>query len=306
MTDPLGAQEQKELSWKPPLATGGAPPCPSRTGVRKLKSETIEDDGVTAVLLGTTERRQDKACSFIAELSIAGGKNGRMKLPDPGKGGYSIVDFSKTGDRMLLAANHQFEYPNEQHRNVRVSVLTVSGGGMSWVNIWDVFHWGDCDATVEPQGFMPDGDILLRVRPSVMWQKRRSDCVPRQEFYETDLASIPKLLPDSTRVERYGKEVRKAEAPCRADPDVIAACFSVRGRLNLYNGNPAARIWPTGTHRILGVDDDFPFPAGLDGLDWNNEAWGTFEVCPLTGDRPGVMRMVCVESVKRVTLTDRK
>ncbi len=39
------------------------------------------------------------------------------------------------------------------------SVLTVSGGGMSWVNIWDVFHWGDCDATVEPQGYsLPDDD----------------------------------------------------------------------------------------------------------------------------------------------------
>jgi hypothetical protein len=30
-------------------------------------------------------------------------------------------------------------------------------------------------------------------------------------------------------------------------------CFWVRGRLSAANGNPTFRIWPIGTHRMLGV-----------------------------------------------------
>jgi len=80
--------------------------------------------------------------------------------------------------------------------------------------------------------------------------------------------------------------------------------LTVHGRMTAGNGTPTVRIWVTGTKRILGVEDDeisFTLPPKLEGhIDWDNNAWGNFEVCPLTKDRPGVMRKVCVESADRV------
>jgi hypothetical protein len=56
------------------------------------------------------------------------------------------------------------------------------------------------------------------------------------------------------------------------------------------------RIWRIGTNRILGVQDG-PLPIELgEKMDWDVQAWGDFEVCPLTRQRPGWMQMVCIES----------
>jgi hypothetical protein len=40
-------------------------------------------------------------------------------------------------------------------------------------------------------------------------------------------------------------------------------------------------------------------------LDWDAEAYGDFEVCPFTKERPGEMRMVCVEKAENVTIKKR-
>jgi hypothetical protein len=41
---------------------------------------------------------------------------------------------------------------------------------------------------------------------------------------------------------------------CSDRRDLVGACFTVRGRLSVYNGNPSVRIWPIGTTRLLGLD----------------------------------------------------
>ena len=51
-------------------------------------------------------------------------------------------------------------------------------------------------------------------------------------------------------------------------------CLTVHGRLRVYNGNPSVRIWPIGSHRLLGVATvydnpenpllPFPLNQGLD------------------------------------------
>ena len=42
--------------------------------------------------------------------------------------------------------------------------------------------------------------------------------------------------------------------PCKGAPTVVDQCFTVHGRLGVYNGIPI-RIWVVGTHGMLGVRD---------------------------------------------------
>jgi hypothetical protein len=97
--------------------------------------------------------------------------------------------------------------------------------------------------------------------------------------------------------------------PCRTDPRVTGKCFEVHGRLRFGNGNPALRMWRVGTDRILGIwDDEDPIvPANLastlePGL--GRTVFGDFLVCPFTVERPGSMRMVCIESARNLVVRD--
>ena len=103
---------------------------------------------------------------------------------------------------------------------------------------------------------------------------------------------------------------------CRARPDLVGKCFTVRGRLSVYNGTPSIRLWPIGSKRLLGVLDPegssgelgpSTIPATIKGqLDWDKEIFGDFLVCPLTRARPGRMRTVCIESGKNLIARERQ
>ena len=89
-------------------------------------------------------------------------------------------------------------------------------------------------------------------------------------------------------------------------------CFWVRGRLGTYNGNPTFRIWPAGTHRLLGVinplgnDEDPKLPSNLRRLkpSFERDIWGRFYVCPLTKKEPGSMRFVRIERAENLSAKD--
>ena len=97
---------------------------------------------------------------------------------------------------------------------------------------------------------------------------------------------------------------------CRARSDVVGKCFSVHGRLSVYNGTPSIRLWPMGTKRLLGIIDpndtsSAPGPTVLpveikNKLDWDKDVLGDFLVCPLTRQQPGRMQTVCIESGKNL------
>ena len=103
---------------------------------------------------------------------------------------------------------------------------------------------------------------------------------------------------------------------CRTRSDVIGKCFSVRGRLSVYNGTPSIRLWPIGTKRLLGIIDpndvsNAPGPTILpveikNKLDWDKDVFGDFLVCPLTRQQPGRMQTVCIESGKNLTVREHK
>jgi hypothetical protein len=97
-----------------------------------------------------------------------------------------------------------------------------------------------------------------------------------------------------------------------------APCFWVEGRLGFGNGTPAARLWPRGTHRLLGVhggdgDPQSPtlLPRPVDVLSTpptagtRRDLWGRFRVCPLASGRPGWMRPVCIAGATDLTVARR-
>jgi hypothetical protein len=89
---------------------------------------------------------------------------------------------------------------------------------------------------------------------------------------------------------------------CKDDPKVVAACFVVHGRMYNSSGGSLARIWRIGTQRILGVTGPHNLPSNVEPLmtDFDHEVVADFLVCPYQKDRPGEMRMVCVQSATHV------
>lgn len=102
------------------------------------------------------------------------------------------------------------------------------------------------------------------------------------------------------------------EAKGQASP-----CHWVHGRLTVGNGTPSTRIWPSGTHRMLGLvslkhpdpeDGDQPaIPDNVENLitSENHTVWGDFYVCPVAPNRPGWMRFAVLKQARKLFVTDR-
>ena len=96
------------------------------------------------------------------------------------------------------------------------------------------------------------------------------------------------------------------EKSCRAHPQLIGRCFTVRGRLSTYSGTPALRLWRIGTKRLLGISEQRFSIAGYRNVPEDIESkinqdvaiFGDFVVCPFTRSKPGEMQLVCIEAAK--------
>src|ERR1039458_8638756 len=81
-----------------------------------------------------------------------------------------------------------------------------------------------------------------------------------------------------------------ATPKCKGNPEVVGACYTVRGRLSPGADTVTVRLWPVGTKRMLGVtggptldDAGFPiWPQGLGFAHGDEDIYGDFEVCPFT------------------------
>jgi hypothetical protein len=93
------------------------------------------------------------------------------------------------------------------------------------------------------------------------------------------------------------------ETQCKSNPKVVEACFTVRGRLNYWNGTPSTRIWIIGSSRVLGLpgeDADLPDNVKVHLHTFGDEITADYVVCPFTKHRKGEMQMVCVQSASSV------
>lgn len=295
------ARADKEPSFVPPLASGGAPECPEHFGARTYKSELAKNAHTVAYITGTASL-DDSGCQRSAQLHIEGdGASRSYQLPNPKKQYFSIADFSPDGSNLLLFAEHRDVSSDQDFRDIEIAVVPVASGEMYWRNVWDIFQWQGCGATVEPQGFVDEAHISLRARPSVMNSKPRPDCVSDVGLYSMGLASQSVTrLPSSAEMKRYGSSTGAGCQTCKKDPDIVSSCFTVHGRMFLANGSPSYRIWRIGTNRILGVQDSIVPEAIAIDLTWENAAFGDFYVCPFTEQKDGEMQYVCVESARKV------
>ena len=96
------------------------------------------------------------------------------------------------------------------------------------------------------------------------------------------------------------------DSPCKGRPAVVGSCFSVHGRVSAGNGTPAIRLWPVGSHRLLGVSDEGEnLPQCVSAhLSDTTVVFGDFLVCPFAPDRPGVMRPACIESASNLVVQE--
>jgi hypothetical protein len=110
-----------------------------------------------------------------------------------------------------------------------------------------------------------------------------------------------------------GGDEQPNKKSCKEHPMLSGPCFKVRGRMSFYNGNPTVRIWRLGTKRMLGISqarfylqDYLNVPDELvRRLSWETAMFADFTVCPFTDDRPGEMRMICVESAENISIKKR-
>ena len=130
----------------------------------------------------------------------------------------------------------------------------------------------------------------------------------------TSISSIPFLLMACSVL---AESPRKPEVKsCRARSDLVGKCFTVHGRLSVYNGTPSIRLWPIGSRRLLGVLDPMDtsnapgpsiLPTSIKGqLDWDKNVFGDFLVCPLTRAVPGRMQTICIEYGKNLRVRESK
>ena len=116
--------------------------------------------------------------------------------------------------------------------------------------------------------------------------------------------------PPSTQPRMTGQE----DKSCRQHPQLAGKCFSVHGRLSVYNGAPALRIWKIGTKRMLGVSEQRFAVEGYrnvpesiqEQLNQDVDLYGDFLVCPFTQPRRGQMQMVCVDEGKNLRVQKRQ
>lgn len=318
------SQDRSEPKCLPPIAESSAPDCPNSRGLRESRSALAvsSNEKITAYIAGSARRANDYSCRQDAALVIKDSdKRQQIKLqgvtrsktelerndleaPYPTRS-YSVIDFSSDGRFVLLDQIGTDSWRNDTFRDVEIAVLDVSARGQpKWINIWDLMHWADCNATVEPQGFDKAGVPVVRVRPSVWHQKAKRDCVTKPELWAVDLdRTTATRLPDDTLLSRNGVSTGVDWITCKNDPDIVAACFSVHGRLSIWNGTPSLRMSRIGTNRILGVRTETA-PANVSKLwgtdPFRTEIYGDFEVCPFTKSKPGEMQMVCVESASHL------
>ena len=103
--------------------------------------------------------------------------------------------------------------------------------------------------------------------------------------------------------------------PCKRNTQLVGDCYSIRGRVSFYNGNPSYRIWIIGTKRLLGLYEhwgsgntrEWPIvPKNLSKLmNPYDEVFGNSVVCPFTKYTPGWMQTVCIESASNLVFVTR-
>jgi len=284
--------------------------CSHSPGTRLSRGEILQSrrDKNTA-FLEYKATRIGKACHLRADLVVSNER--RISLPTVNEKvlDYYIVGWSPDGQTLAAEADMSSIDMGPDRSVPDIRLLTVRRGGRTkWLQVEALFAdqegWRGCSVYYQLTGWTPSGAVVVEVTPGSLIH-RPPDCVKQKSYWSVNVSTgkLEALGPQYTAA-TGAREVRAPFRPCKEDPDIIAACFVIHGRLSYYNGNPSVRIWRIGTTRVLGVWDD-ELPMIPDSI-WKkfdpekNAAFGDFEVCPFTKEKPDAMQYVCVESFKNI------
>jgi len=95
------------------------------------------------------------------------------------------------------------------------------------------------------------------------------------------------------------------EAVCKCRPERVGPCFTVRGRIALYQRAPTVRITVDSTKRVLGLEGGVPEFLEED-LEPHNVVTGEFVVCPVTRAKRGTIQLVCIESSSNLVVSEKR
>jgi len=103
------------------------------------------------------------------------------------------------------------------------------------------------------------------------------------------------------------------EKSCRTHPLLVGRCFTLHGRLSVYNGAPALRLWKIGSRRMFGISEQRFVVEGYRNVPEYIESqinqdvalFGDFLVCPFTKPHPREMQLVCIEEGKNLVVRKR-
>jgi hypothetical protein len=117
-----------------------------------------------------------------------------------------------------------------------------------------------------------------------------------------------------TRADHQSSSPALEEKSCREHPALVGRCFNVSGRLSVYNGAPALRIWKVGTRRMLGISEQRFLVKGYrnipehieNQINQDADIFADFLVCPFTRSKPREMQLVCVETAKNLVVRKRE
>ncbi len=295
------------FAYDEPLAEVRSLDCANKDAVRFDQGATTQhrQGGPTAFLKIVASGSDSGSCDVRATLYVnsEGQEEEELLVGHNTNGDFDIVDWSPSADLILVSSEHStdvfsaplltiYDANRRRHHSIDVTALFAAKG------------WKHCSAYVETTGFTPSGGIVVIAGPGSLYN-RPKDCASDKSYWTFDTQGHGlRQMPAGYKQKRYGNVVAPEIRPCKEDPNVMAACFALHGRMFVSNGGPSLRIWRVGTDRILGVFDPeneiIPenLAKRLGGYDV--DVYGDFEVCPFTKSRDGEMQMVCVESASHL------
>jgi hypothetical protein len=275
-----------------PLARSSAVPCSQRNGIRAARSDLVQLGQLTASITSQA-MRENGICIQTAALWLNQKDiSQQVDLPDAASKTFAIVDIAPDGSSVLLSAAPLFP----ANHPYQLAVVPLNAAAVKWISIADLVGFAHCDANLTPQGFLDLHHLIVAVAPQPTRRNSPScQAIPAQ--YSVDLVTRrAEILPDSTTLHRFARSVSGPVQSCKADPDVIGACYTARARLGLASNGSDLLLWRFGGDRYMGVEEGM-IPTSLSSqLTPTTRILATMVICPIMPGRPDPKAYVCIDS----------
>jgi hypothetical protein len=280
----------------PPLAHSNSPLCSKRPGVRAVRSDLVQMGSLTASLSEQATRDQG-VCTQTAALWVnQNGVSQQFDLPDAATRSIAIQDIAPDASSILLSSATAI--PTRGNDNsAELAIVSLKDGAVRWSPIATLLGLSKCDATFEPQGFLDATHINIIVMPPIGSHPHWS-CGPEPISYSLDLTTRRARSSADVVVHRFARAVSGPVRSCQADPDVVAACYTTRARLELDPRGDGLLLWPVGARHNFSVEEGMLPSDLLSKISPSMRVYATMLICPLTMEYQSPRDHICIDSAR--------